>query len=361
MPLNETPTEPGLPPSEAASEPHPSDAVSPQPASPQPNEPVLVRAGRYGEMEAHELIHLLDSIDTERERARFRESIYISVFIWILVAWVVFYGPRYLWHQPKLKSPVDVMRERELTQLTMPRLPSTAPAIKAAPAPKPALDSKTLDKLRAMAKQPAPAPAAKPLPETPQPVAQPATPPPPTPAVPTPQPRTPPPIVADAPTPQPTRPNFGAPSSAGDAMRSAVDGATRGRTTGSSGPRSYGARSSPLNLGGAEILSDTQGVDFNPYLRRVLGDIYRNWLPLIPEEVRPPLSKEGQSFIRFSILPDGSIGEMHLDGSTHDEAINRSCWGSITAEGQFPPLPSQFHGPKLELRIHYIVSQNRAE
>ena len=39
---------------------------------------------------------------------------------------------------------------------------------------------------------------------------------------------------------------------------------------------------------GVEVLSDTQGVDFAAYLRRILGDIQRNWIPLIPEEARPP-------------------------------------------------------------------------
>ena len=60
---------------------------------------------------------------------------------------------------------------------------------------------------------------------------------------------------------------------------------------------------------GAEVLSDTQGVDFGPYLRRILSDIKRNWEPLpVPEEARPPLNKQGETLIRFVINPDGSIG-----------------------------------------------------
>ena len=108
---------------------------------------------------------------------------------------------------------------------------------------------------------------------------------------------------------------------------------------------------------GVDILSDTQGVNFDPYIRRILRQIYNQWLPLIPEEARPPLSKSGVTMIRFSILPDGNIGTMNLDGSTHDEALNKAAWGSITGVGQFPPLPSQFHGPMLELRIHYLVNR----
>jgi hypothetical protein len=108
---------------------------------------------------------------------------------------------------------------------------------------------------------------------------------------------------------------------------------------------------------GVDILSDTQGVDFNPYLQKIMREIYNTWLPLIPEEARPPLNKQGETQIRFIILPDGRIGGMTLEGSTHDDAINKSCWGSITGVGQFPPLPGQFHGPNLELRVRYLVNK----
>ena len=48
---------------------------------------------------------------------------------------------------------------------------------------------------------------------------------------------------------------------------------------------------------------------------------------------------------------------MNLDGSTHDTAIDRAAWGAITSEGQFPPLPGSFHGPKLELRLDFFVNK----
>lgn len=115
-------------------------------------------------------------------------------------------------------------------------------------------------------------------------------------------------------------------------------------------------KSSSPATSGAEILSDVSGVDVNPYLRRILADIYKNWVPLIPPEARPPQSKQGEALIRFKILPDGKIGAMWLDGSTHDDQINRSCWGSITSEGQFPPLPSGLETRPLILRIHFYVN-----
>jgi outer membrane biosynthesis protein TonB len=314
-----------------------------------------LRSGRYGELDEHELLHLLDSIEDERAKARFRESIYLSVFVWLVVAWVVLYGPRYLWHGPTLVNPADVLRQRELVQLNSPVL---SPKLRTpAPRPAPKLDNKTLDRLRAMKPTPqpsAPTPpvATQPLPSTPAPsVPAPSV------AVPSaPAPRTPP-VVAEAPTPQPsTRPNFGTQGSASDAIQQAIQEAAKNRNGGGGGVSlNGGGRGTQLGQG-VDILSDTKGVNFQPYLQRILRQIYEQWLPLIPEEARPPLSKQGVTQIRFSIGPDGTVLAMHLDGSTHDDALNRAAWGSINGQ-QFPPLPKQFTGPLLELRIHYLVNK----
>src|SRR6201985_3987841 len=112
----------------------PSIETPPSPAPPSP--PVKVRTGRFGELEEHELIHLLDSLDDERSKARFRESIYISVIIYLGIIWFLFYGPRVLFHQPRLISPVDVLKERDkqLTFLDTPKdLSRLTPKPKAVP------------------------------------------------------------------------------------------------------------------------------------------------------------------------------------------------------------------------------------
>jgi hypothetical protein len=340
--------------------PHDADGAS-------ASQPIRIRTSRYGELGERELIHLLDSIEDERARSRFRESIYISLFIWIAIAWVFLYGPKYLWHAPKLVTPFEVLKQRELTQLNLPSLHAPPPSV---PRPAPKLDNHTLEHLRAMEPPPRMPPAETPkIAQPPAPAITNNAPPVPAPALPLPNepqptPRSTPPVVAEAPTPQPsTKPNFNTNGGAEDAIQNAAHNAARHPGGGGYGARS-GNGSSPLNFGNVEVLSDMQGVDFNPYIRRIIADIYRNWLPLIPEECKPPLSKDGEVLIRFSILPDGRIGlpghpdqGIWLDGSTHDDAINRSAWGSITSEGQFPPLPSQFHGPNLELRIHYYVNK----
>jgi outer membrane biosynthesis protein TonB len=347
----------------------PSLETPPSPAP--PSSPVKVRTGRFGELEEHELIHLLDSLDDERAKARFREAVYISIIFYLAVGWFLFYGPQVLFHAPRLINPADVLKQREMTYLNMPKdiaknLPRKPTNVisdkdRTQQTAKPALDRKTLEQLQAMRRAGPPAPT-----NAPQPQAAPA-PQPPAPQQtqqqfpPAPQPQKPPPptqAMVDAPRPAPTRPNFGNQSqSAGSAIRQATQQAAQNR----GGDGDYGANLPVAHQGlntGVDVLSDTQGVNFDPYLKKIIREIYNTWLPLIPEEARPPLNKSGETLIRFTILPDGKIGGMVLDGSTHDDAINRAAWGSITGVGQFPPLPSEFHGPNLELRIHYLVNKN---
>ncbi len=325
--------------------------------------PVRIRTNRFGHLEEHELIKLLDTIEDERARGRFRESIYISLFVWLAIAWVLFYGPRYLWHSPQLITPADALHQQEVVQLNAPVLPHHAVA------PPPKIDKGTLAKLRAMEPKPSAAPPAPAPTPAPQPTESAHTPPPPAMTQPTqpvpspamPLPSAPRPVARsaepEAPTPQPsTKPNFNTGRTANDDMRQAMQGSEN-----AGNDRSVGIKGSNRGTGvgsGAEILSDTQGVDFQPYLQRIIRLIYQQWIPLLPEEARPPLNKQGATLVRFTINPDGTVAAMHLDGSTHDVALDKAAWGSIVGVGQFPPLPKQFHGPNLELRIHYSVNQD---
>jgi hypothetical protein len=107
---------------------------------------------------------------------------------------------------------------------------------------------------------------------------------------------------------------------------------------------------------GAEILSDTMGVDFSGYMRRLHNDIQRNWNAVIPAKVNPPVNEKGIVAIRFAILPDGRIGSMKLEGVSGDVDLDKAAWMAITSEGQFPALPTAFHGPQLEVRVGFFYN-----
>lgn len=318
-----------------------------------PNErdrPVRVRTGRFGELEEHELIHLIDALDDERSRARFRESVYISIFIWIAIAWFLIYGPRVLFHQPVLRDPIALMREHDKEQLTYVSPPHLAPV------KPPVMNQKIIQQLQKQAREAPPAPT----PPAPQPAAPPppqeqahnVAPPVPTPALPVPAAPKPSPLP-DLPSAPKPAPNFAQNS---QSAHSALQDAMRGALGGRSGAEIGGPSAGGQLQAGAQILSDIGNWDPSAYMRRLHNDIQRNWEPLIPEEVQAPLMKKGIVGIRFIIARDGEIADIKLETPSGDVALDKAAWYAITSEGQFPPLPKEFTGPQLELRVGFFYN-----
>jgi outer membrane biosynthesis protein TonB len=323
-------------------------------------------------MQQHELVMLLDEVDDERTKARFREAIYISVIVWLILAWVMVYGPRYLWHAPVIVQAPDDKRSTmtyldtppDLKKFLKPTRPTPNISEKSTQSQSPKPSPQAPEPRAGNPAPPAPRPTPQPQQAAPQQQPQPQQPQqqtrntPPTPVPPTPQPQRSQPPLADAPSASPqAKSNIfgGQQQSAGQAIQQA----TRGARSGEGGD--YGSTGRGQTGGakqGVQVLSDMQGVDFGKYLNRLLSDVRRNWLPLIPEECRPPLNKQGITGVRFTIQPDGKISAMHLDYSTHDVAIDRAAWGSITTLGQAQPLPKEFHGPNLELRIEFRINKD---
>src|SRR5664279_5994152 len=91
-----------------------------------------------------------------------------------------------------------------------------------------------------------------------------------------------------------------------------------------SNPQNSNPSGMPSNL---EVLSDTQGVDFGPYLSRVVEAVRRNWYTIIPEAARAPLLKRGKVAIEFAILPDGRVAGMKITGVSGDVSLDRAAWG----------------------------------
>ena len=114
-----------------------------------------------------------------------------------------------------------------------------------------------------------------------------------------------------------------------------------------------GQRYSPLV---ADILSDTQGVDFGPYMRQALPMIRKSWASSLPQEDVPAGKSPAETVIRFTISRNGKISAMELVESAHQIEVDRAAWGSIVGVGQFPSLPAEFNGPSLILRIGFRVN-----
>ncbi|HUS07448.1 MAG TPA: TonB family protein [Bryobacteraceae bacterium] len=121
------------------------------------------------------------------------------------------------------------------------------------------------------------------------------------------------------------------------------------------------ARMSPApgKLGSSiELLSDPMGVDFWPYLVKVLSAVRRNWYAVIPESAK--MGRGGKVIIQFAISRDGSVPKLVIAVPSGAEPLDRAAVAGISASNPFPPLPPEFRGKQIALQFafNYKVSSN---
>ena len=118
-------------------------------------------------------------------------------------------------------------------------------------------------------------------------------------------------------------------------------------------------RSSPMpgKLGSSvQLLSDPMGIDFWPYLIKVLTAVRKNWYAVIPESAR--LGRGGVVSIQFAINRDGGVPKLVIAMPSGTEALDRAAVAGISASNPFPPLPNDFRGPQVRLQLTFKYSVN---
>ena len=330
----------------------------------------VTRTAAKGAPDLHVVPVFVVEFDDERSRSRLREAAFLSIILHLVFFIVLLLSPKWLprLHPVLLATPADMMRGRELTFLDLPhdtQKPARPPEThvlsdkdRVAMSRRPSIDRKTLDELRDSRREGRPG--------APGPQAPPAS------AMAAP-PQTPPanqlahleaPPIANR---EPTTPNFSvgqrAPGSEIDrAARAVAQTHGVGGSAGEAGDYGLGMNRNGASLGGdVDILSDTMGFDFSPYLARIRHIIQDHWMAGIPESAYPPLRKHGKVAIDFAILRDGSVAGMKLYGPSGDVALDRAAWGGITGSNPFPPLPSGFPGQFLSIRCRFYYNPERGE
>ncbi len=153
-------------------------------------------------------------------------------------------------------------------------------------------------------------------------------------------------------------------SSAGAARDQAIQSLANGHASPPvefGGGGEYGSAAHPKtdNRGGLEILSDTMGVDFGPYMKRLRYTVQNHWDPLIPESAMPPVMKKGVVVIEFAITKEGKVLGMKLISGSGDVALDRAAWGAITDAIPLPNLPTQFAGDYLQIRARFYYNPDK--
>lgn len=85
--------------------------------------------------------------------------------------------------------------------------------------------------------------------------------------------------------------------------------------------------------------------------------LLKSWEPLLSKAVNPATNRSGDSTIRVTVHSDGEIRSMILISSSHDDDLNRSCWGAITSLGQLPALPGTFSGTEATFEVRFTLNE----
>lgn len=103
-----------------------------------------------------------------------------------------------------------------------------------------------------------------------------------------------------------------------------------------------------------ELLSDPMGVDFRPYLIRILSAVRRNWFAVIPESAK--LGRRGRVVIQFAIHRDGHVPKLVIASPSGAEALDRAAVAGVSASNPFPPLPSGYRGEDIRLQFTFLYN-----
>ncbi len=324
---------------------------------------------------------LLVQLQDEVSKSRKREAYWISIIVHLCLILLIANSTRLaklLPHRPVMVvSPNDLLHQKDLTYLELP--PDAQKIVKHtdtniisdkdrnAMSRAPKLNREELKKILGGARPGRPGPQVPSQPAQPSPPMPQSAPPQAQPQQAAPQTQTTENQVAklQAPAVRPPVPNFNTGSmSAESAVQQAARAAAanRGGYSGDSGDYGLTPGAQPTQVvGPLDVLSDTMGVDFGPYLARVLHDVKQNWYNLIPEAARAPIMKKGKVSIEFVIMKDGSVKGLRYVAGSGDVALDRAAYGGITASNPFPPLPGEFGGPYLALRFHFFYNPDKSD
>lgn len=120
--------------------------------------------------------------------------------------------------------------------------------------------------------------------------------------------------------------------------------------------QSNDGNSKPQAYGAMELLTQTEGVDFNSYLRDVYKAIQKNWFAKMPLSVKS--GQKGVNSIEFRVLADGTVPKefVKMKYSSGKANLDEASLAGILDAAPFTKLPSMFSGPYIELRFTFYYN-----
>jgi TonB family protein len=110
---------------------------------------------------------------------------------------------------------------------------------------------------------------------------------------------------------------------------------------------------SPHNIG-IQILSDTRGFDFGPYLNQVLNRLRTTWYGLMPESARG--GKKGRTVIDFNLDRDGTVHDVRLLSRAGIPDMDSSAKSAVEKADPFVKIPANSTVDRLDLRVTFYYN-----
>jgi len=102
------------------------------------------------------------------------------------------------------------------------------------------------------------------------------------------------------------------------------------------------------------ILSDTEGVNFSPWLTAVYFRVRDNWYSVIPQVYRSGL--QGVVVIVFDVYSNGRISGLRVVRSSGRSPYDRAAISSLKLSEPFPEFPTAFSQDQLTLQLTYLYN-----
>ena len=102
------------------------------------------------------------------------------------------------------------------------------------------------------------------------------------------------------------------------------------------------------------IVSDTQGVDFSPWLHLIYYRVRDNWYSVIPELIRT--GTKGKVVLIFDVRNNGRAESLQVLRSSGLSPYDRAAVSSVKLSEPFPSFPTAFKGELITVQFTYTYN-----
>lgn len=102
------------------------------------------------------------------------------------------------------------------------------------------------------------------------------------------------------------------------------------------------------------VLSSPMGIDFSPYFKDLMNAIRKK---LMSSVSKVHIGDPKDVALELAIMKDGTISGLKVASSSGVEALDQATVDGISASSPLPPLPTQFKGQSLKLRMRFSYSE----